>query len=379
MITIGVGLAAAIVAFLILTGFQARVKEKISSFSADLMVTKYTLNNSTEEQPIDINIELYNHPERIPLIDHIQEYSHKAGLIKTSNEVLGVIVKGVGKSFDLTRFRENMTRGRFINFTDSTYSNEIVLSEVIANKLNVDIGDDVIIHFFQRPPRFRKLKVVGLYETNLADYFDGKFIIGDIRLIQRLNDWNAHTAGGLQIFVKDITKIDEAEAAVNELTGYELMAEKISDKYEAVFDWLGLLSRQVQILLGIILIVICLNMVSIVMILVMERTQMIGVLKAMGSPNGLIRRVFFYNGVSLIAQGLLLGNVLGLGLCFLQYQFRFIRLNPRDYYMSFVPVAWDWLIVVVLNILFFLVIASLIGVLTALVSSVKPIKAIKFD
>lgn len=379
IVSIAVGLAAAMVSFLVMTGFQQTVKDKIYSFSAHLLITKYTMNNSMEEQPFDFNIDLYNNPNQFGFIDHVQEYSHKAGLIKTDNEVLGVIFKGVGKSFDFAQFEENMIEGRFIQFPDSGYAREVVLSEVIANKLKLKVGEEVVIHFFQNPPRFRKLKISGIYETNLSDYFDSKVILGDIRMVQRLNDWRDSVAGGLQIYIKDPRKVDEAATAIGERMDYDLFIEKVSDKYVQVFEWLGLITRQVNILLGIILIVVCVNMISVILILVMERTQMIGILKAMGSGDQMIRTIFIYNGISLILKGLLFGNILGLGLCYLQYEFQFIKLNPHDYYMNYVPIGWDWEIVLVLNLVVFMVVALVLLLPTAIVSRINPIKAIRFD
>ncbi len=377
--SIAIGLAAAIVAFLIMTGFQETIKHKIYSFSAHLLITKYTLNNSAEEQPFNFNIDLYNHYDRFGFVDHVQEYIHKPGLIKTEEEVLGVVFKGVGRSFDLHRFEENMVRGEFLHFPDSGYAHEVLLSEVIARKLNVKMGDDIVIHFIQNPPRFRKLKVVGLYETNLSDYFDSKVIIGDIRMVQRLNDWSDSTAGGLQVYVKDINKINEAATAISESMDYDLFTEKVSDTYVQVFEWLGLVSRQVKILLGVILTVVCVNMISVILILVMERTQMIGVLKAMGARNRLIRSVFVYNGISLILKGLLFGNMLGLGFCYLQNRFQFIKLNAHDYYMSYVPIGWDWQLVLLLNLLVFVVVTLVLLLPTAIVARINPIQAIRFD
>jgi lipoprotein-releasing system permease protein len=379
IVSIAVGLAAAMVSFLIMMGFQQTVKNKIYSFSAHLLITRYTMNNSMEEQPFDFNIDLYNNEEQFGFIDHIEEYSHKAGLIKTDNEVLGVVFKGVGKSFDKNQFKENMIQGEFLHFPDSGYTREVVLSAVIANKLKSKVGDDVVIHFFQNPPRFRKLKVVGIYETNLSDYFDSKVIIGDIRMIQRLNDWRDSIAGGLQIYVKDPNTIDEAAKTIGESMDYDLFIEKVSDKYVQVFEWLGLITRQVNILLAIILIVVCVNMISVILILVMERTQMIGVLKAMGATDKLIRSIFVYNGISLIMKGLFFGNLLGLGLCYMQYKWKFIQLNPHDYYMSYVPIGWDWEVVMILNALVFTVVTLVLLLPTAIVSRINPIKAIRFD
>ncbi|MFZ1808721.1 MAG: FtsX-like permease family protein [Cyclobacteriaceae bacterium] len=379
IVSIAIGLGAAIVSFLIMGGFQETIKSKIFSFSSHMIVTRFTMNNSMEEQPFFYNIDLYKDYQKYEYIDHVQEYSHKAGLIKTDDEVLGVVFKGVGKSFDLNAFKQNMVEGEFLHLPDSSYAFETVISQTIANKIKAKVNDDIIVHFFQNPPRFRKLKVVGIYETNLSDYYDSKIIIGDIRLISRLNDWADSVAGGLEVFVKDPKDIDLAYSTIGEDMDYDLYIEKVSDKYVQVFEWLGLISRQVNILLVVILIVVCVNMISVVLILVMERTQMIGLLKSMGANNGMIRSVFVYSGMNLITKGLLYGNAIGLGLCYIQYQFRLVQLNPHDYYMSFVPIGWDWGMVILLNLLVFAVVTLVLLVPTAIVSRISPIKAIRFD
>jgi lipoprotein-releasing system permease protein len=377
--SMALGLAAAIVSFLIMEGFQETVKNKIYSFSGHLHITKFSMSNSMEEVPMYTNMELFNNYKQYGFVRHMQEYAHKACLIKTDEEVLGVIMKGVGKSYDTASFKSNLTEGRFIHFPDSGYANEVLLSKSIAGKIHASLNDQVVIHFFQNPPRFRRLKVVGIYETNLSEYFDDKIIISDIRLIARLNDWADSVAGGIEVFVNDINRIDEAGEELAQSIDYDQYVQSVSDKYIQVFEWLHLLSRQVTILLVIILVVICVNMISVILILVMERTQMIGTLKALGAANKLIRSVFIYNGISLISKGLLLGNVVGLGLCFLQDRFHFITLNPQDYYMSFVPISWHWEIVGLLNLLMFAVVTVVLLVPTAMISGIRPIKAIRFD
>jgi lipoprotein-releasing system permease protein len=421
--SIAVGLAASIVSFLIMKGFQETVKNKIYSFSGHLLITRLTTNNSQEELPIDFNSELYNFQKNFPYIDHIQEYAHKAGLIKTENDVLGVFIKGVGKSFNQEAFRDNLIEGEFIHFSDSGYASEVVLSKTIADILKAKTGDDLVVHFFQSPPRFRKLKVTGIYETNLSEYFDSKIILGDIKMIQRLNDWRDSIAGGLEVFIKpdyykhsallseqiDIAvsdadfegdgfigktlagigawwsfdyeqaSVEKAREDIGAINDYDQNIELIREKYVQVFEWLNLLSRQVNILLGIILVVICFNMISIVLILVMERTQMIGMLKALGSQDKLIRSVFIYNGVNLVVKGLIFGNVVGLGLCFLQDKFQIVKLNAKDYYMSFVPIGWHWDIVIGLNVLTLTVVTIVLLLPTMAISKIRPIKAIRFD
>ena len=377
--SIAIGLAVMIISFLIMIGFRETVTNKIYNFSSHLIVTKYTSNDTFEEAPLSLNNELYDNYSEYGFIDHVQDYSHKAGLIKAEEEVLGIIFKGISERFDTVRFKPSLIEGRFLHFDDPSYSKEVLLSREIARKLNLSVNDDVIIHFFQNPPRVRRLKVVGIYETNLSEYYDNRFIIGDIRLIRGLNNWPDSVAGGLEIFVRNAGDLDEAESQVLRLMNYDMAVQKVSNKYIQVFDWLHLISRQVNIFLTIILLVVCVNMVSIILIMIMERTQMIGLLKAFGSSNGMIRRIFGYHGFGIIVRGLLIGNLLGLGLCLIQYYFKVIPLNPRDYYMSFVPIGWDWGIVLFLNVLTLVVVALIILIPTLVITRVDPIRSIRFD
>jgi lipoprotein-releasing system permease protein len=379
VVSIALGLGASIIAFLIMKGFQQTVKDKIYGFSGHIIITKFTTNNSPEEQPMDFRVDVYNHTEKYPFIRHIQEYANKPGLLKTDDEIVGILIKGIGKNFDLRSFKESMVEGKFISFPDSTYSSEVVVSRTISNQLKTKVGDEIIVHFFQNPPRFRKLKVVGIYETNLSEYFDSKVILGDLRLIQRLNNWPDSVAGGLEVFVKDPEKVEEAALTIGQMMDHDLNVEPINVRYIQIFEWLNLLSRQVNILLIIILTVVCVNMISIVLILVMERTQMIGMLKAVGASNGLIRSIFMHSGISLILKGLLFGNLVGLGLCFVQHKFKLIPLNPKDYYMDFVPISWNWEIIGILNLLTFTIVTLILLLPTRAISNINPIRAIKFD
>ena len=426
--SIAIGLAAAIVSFLIMEGFQNTVKEKIYAFSNHLLITKFTMNNAVAEQPFEFTIDLYKNPGNFPFVRHVQEYSHKAGLIKTETEVLGIVFKGISKSFSREDFSENLVEGKFLSFPDSGYSHEIIVSRIIADKINAKVGDDIILHFFQNSPRFRKLKIVGIYETNLSEYFDSKVVIGDLKLVQQLNDWAANQAGGLEVAIDfnhfnsfqlwkddisayknairerilnnpevenkylatasaiwnykfdfDQAALDEAQRQLGESMDFDLNIETVRDKYTQVFEWLDLVKRQVRILLGIILIVVSVNMISVILILVMERIPMVGLLKAVGAQNKLIRSVFVFNGMNLIAKGLLYGNAIGLGFCFLQYQFHWIKLNPHDYYMSYVPVQWNWFTVLLLNLIVFGVVSLVLLLPTRFIARIQPVKAIRFD
>ncbi|MCK5699909.1 MAG: ABC transporter permease [Cyclobacteriaceae bacterium] len=376
--SIGIGLAIMIISFLILKGFQLKIQEKIISFGGHLQVTKFTLSQSYEEDPISKNLALYHDYSQYNYIDHIQEYANKAGLLKANEEVMGIVLKGVSNTFDLSKFEQNITDGEFPELNDESTSNETMISQNIANKLNLEVGDDALIYFIQNPPRVRKLKISGIYETGMED-FDEKIILGDIRLVQRINNWPDSLVGGFEIFLNDFDEADYYQSKLEDVVGYELYIEKISDKFAEIFDWLLLLNRNVVIFLSLTLFVACFNMVSILLILIMERTQMIGVFKALGAANKIIRKIFIYNGMQLILKGLLLGNFIGITFGVLQSKFHFLSLDPKNYYMEFVPISWNWGIIVLLNMLTFIMVSLVLTVPTMIISRISPIKSIRFD
>lgn len=376
--SIGFGLAIMIISFLILKGFQHNIQEKIISFGGHLQVTKFTLSQSYEEDPISKNLALFQDYSKHKYIDHIQEYANKAGLLKANEEVEGIVLKGVSSTFDLTNFEQNIIEGDFPDLDGESTTNEIMVSQNIANKLNLILGDDALIYFIQNPPRVRKLQISGIYETGMED-FDEKIILGDIRLVQRINNWPDSLVGGFEIFLQDFDQADYYQSQLEDEVGYELYIEKISDKYVEIFDWLLLLNRNVVIFLSLTLFVACFNMVSILLILIMERTQMIGVFKALGATNKIIRRIFVYNGIQLIVKGLLLGNFIGIAFGVLQSRFQFFTLDPKNYYMEFVPIEWNWSIIILLNMLTFITISFVLIIPTMIISRISPMKSIRFD
>ncbi len=378
--SVGLGLGIMIVSFLILGGFRQTIQDKIFSFGAHIQITKYSLNNSYQEDPISIQ-SLLTTLQAYDFVENAHAFSHKAGLLRTDDEIFGALLKGVDRNFDTLHFADNMVEGNFINFSDSTasgYSTNVVISRKIANTLVLGVGDDVIMDFIQDPVRTRKLHITGIYDTGLEE-FDEKIIIGDLGMIQRLNQWGDSLAGGVEVYLKGFNRIDEAAETLNDEVDYTLYVEKVSDKYIQMFEWLGLLKNNVVIFLVLILFVACFNMVSILLILIMERTQMIGVLKALGASNRLIRKIFSYNGFILVLKGMLLGNIIGIGFGLLQYYFQIIPLDPENYYMDFVPIQWDFLTIIGLNLLTFAIIALVLNIPTTLILRIQPIRAIRFD
>lgn len=376
--SIAIGLAIMIISFMILGGFQQVISEKVFSFTGHYQIHRFSLSNDFEESPISIQSDFYKDYSALGFIRHVQSYANKPGLLKGEDEVQGVIMKGVGPDFDSLAFQNAMVRGRFIQFSEEGASNEIVLSNKIANTLMLDVGDKVVMYFVQDPPRFRNFDIVGIYETFLED-FDDKIILGDIQTIRNLNGWERDQVGGFEVFIQDPNKIDTYEDEIYQIVDYDLKMDKVTDRFIQIFDWLYLLNNNVYVFLGLILFVAMFNMVSILFILIMERTQMIGILKALGSKNSQIRRIFVWNGVRIIGRGLLVGNLVGLGFGFIQHHTQLIKLNAENYYMSYVPIHWDWGIILAMNLLILLATTAILFVPAMVISNIKPIKAIRFD
>lgn len=364
----------------ILEGFKSQIRQKIFSFSAHIQVTKYDLKKSYEESPLSLNTRLFRHPNSVQGIAHIQMFSNKPGLIRTKEDIMGVVLKGVWKDFDLSEFNKNIVAGEFISFPDSANSNQIMVSQKIADRLNLKIGEPVIMIFtrnFSNIPLYRKLFVSGTYETGLEE-FDEHFVLGDIRLNRKINDWADTVAGGYEIFVKDFSKIDTIGERVFDYMDYDMQIEKVTNKYIQIFEWLKLLDRNVLIFLILILFVASFNMIATLFIMIMERTSMIGILKALGAKNRQIQQIFIYNGAYIILKGMFWGNLVGLGFCLLEDLFHFVPLDPENYYMSFVPIKFNWFYIGAVNLITFLIVTTVLLIPAFVISKMKPIRAIRF-
>lgn len=376
--SIGIGLAILIISFLILFGFKSTIREKIVSFGAHLQLTGYATTNSYESSPISTTSDFFQNTDTINYISHSQVFAYKAGLLSTEEEVYGFIMKGVGEDFNREQFAKNIITGDFINFADTTANNKIVISKKIANVLQIEVGEALQAVFIQENIRRRKLEVVGIYDTGMED-FDEKIIIGDISLIQKLNGWDENMVGGFELFVDDFNNLDYYVDQVFEMVGYDYYLQSVKDRYLEIFDWLSLINQNVYIFLVIILFVASFNMISVLLILIMERTQMIGTLKALGATNRQIRNIFINNGLILVFKGLLWGNLIGIGLCALQFNLQLIPLDPENYYMNYVPIEWDWLTIFLLNLLTFTIVAVVLLLPALFISRISPVRSIRFD
>ena len=378
IVSISVGLGIMIISYIIMGGFEDTITNKMVGFVGHLQVTKYTLNSTYEELPISKEDSIYQFINDLSYVKHIQGVAHKVGLIQTDEEIHGIVFKGVDENFNLEQFGQVISEGRVIDNKTGQPSYEIMISKKIADLLKISLQDEIRIYFIQNPIRVRKFKIVGIYTSGMEE-FDEQLLIGDIRIIQQLNDWRNSLVGTLEVFIDDFDKLEAAEEELFRRTQYDLFVDKITDKHIEIFDWLSLVNRNVTILLTLILFIASFNMVSVLLILIMERTQMIGVLKAIGASNKFIRQIFTYHGIKLIVLGLVWGNIIGLSFGFIQDKFKLIPLDPVNYYMEYVPIKWEWTGIIGLNILTFTVVTLVLVIPTLLISKIEPIKSIKFD
>lgn len=378
--SVALGIAIMVVSFQILGGFQNNIKDKIFSFAGHIQIKKLSFSNSFEEEPIFLNDERMTLLKEDPHVKHVQEFAHKPGLINQNDEVFGLLFKGVTDSFDVEYFGDYLIEGEFPKLKDSTrlFSNQVMISQRMADRMEVEIGDRIVSHFIMDPPRTRSLIVTGIFVTGL-DNFDEQTAIGDINLIRDLNDWAPQEVGGYEVFIDDIDELEKADDSIIQRLPVGLYTETASEKFNTIFDWLGLLSQNVFILITLILFVACFNMVSVLFILIMERTQMIGSFKAFGATNKLIRRIFAFNGLRLVVQGLFVGNLIAIGFGALQYYFKIIPLEASTYYMEYVPIDWNWFSTIGINVLTFVLVGLTLIIPTAIISRISPLKAIRFD
>ncbi|MEY2704758.1 MAG: hypothetical protein RL407_820 [Bacteroidota bacterium] len=376
--SLALGLGVAMLSIMVLGGFQKSVSSRVYGFTGNFQVQKYQMSSAYEEQPFSVDPEFLAKAKEFPFVGKVQSYAHKAALLKGEEEVEGVVLKGVDRDLDTLGFAKYLVEGRMLHLPDSGVSNEILVSKLVANKLLLQLGDKVTLYFVQQPPRFRRVEVVGIFETYLEN-FDEQVILGELQTIRNLNGWSKEQVGGLEIHLKDPTQSDDYTTLIEEELDYDLRLIDSRERYLDIFDWLKLLDTNVIVFITLIGVVALVNLGAILFILIMERTQMIGILKAMGSKNSQIRRLFFWSGLHILGKGLLLGNAVGLIIGGLQYHFHLIPLDPASYYMPAVPIDWNWPAFLLLNLGLILLTAVVLWIPVGFISRVDPVKSIRFD
>jgi len=371
------GLAVMIISFAIITGFKKEIEQKVTGFAGVAQITAYDLNSSYESTPINRKQGFLNSLAKFKSIEKVNPYAYKAGIISSNGDIEGVVLKGVDFDFDWSFFKNKIVNGKLPKYQDSISSNQVLISAFTANRLSLKTGDSFTMFFVQEPIRKRKFTISGIYSIGMED-LDKVFVIADIKQIQKLNDWQPDQIGGFEIVANSNANILEISDLVRSEVGPELNSISILERYPQLFEWLNLLDVNADVILVLMLLVAGINMISALLIMILERTNMIGILKALGAGNVSIRKIFIYNAIYLIGYGMILGNILGLGICFLQQQFQFLKLDQQSYYLSSVPIDLDFKTVLFLNLGTLLVSLLMLIIPSSLVSSISPVKAIRF-
>jgi len=371
-------LAVMMLSVAIIKGFKTEIQEKVRGYIGDVRIFKFDLNNSFELSPFVPEPETINNLKKNPEVEYFQPYATKPAIISANNEVEGINFKGIDKTFNWDYIRKHLVSGTVIDFSDSTKATrQIMISQFTASRMNLKIGDNFIMYFVQDPPRKRPFKIVGIYNIGVEE-IDKNFVIGDLSLIRRLNNWKADEIGGIEIRIKDFSRLKQTSADIYKGLEIKLKSESVQEYFPAIFTWLSLLDVNTTVLLVLMMVVGVINMITALLIMILERTNMIGLLKSMGMTDVSIMKVFLYNAIYLVGIGLLLGNILGLGLGFIQQYTHVFKLDQSSYYLSYVPIEIHFLDVLLLNIATVVICFLVLIIPSMLVSKISPLKAIRF-
>ncbi|MEC5146889.1 FtsX-like permease family protein [Chitinophaga sp. 212800010-3] len=378
-----VSVAVMILATALVNGFQEVIQEKIFSFWGHIHINQYQPNAGplTEEIPFSSRNSLIDSIRLAPGIKTVNRYATKSAIIKSDKEIDGILFKGIDKDYDWQELKRFVQSGNLIHYNDSSFAPEIMISEHMAKELHLKVNDKAVIYFIQGgglPPRARKLTVTGIFKTGIEEY-DKTYVIGDLNLIRRLNDWSPDEVGGYEIILRDYHMMDSTARYIdNHLLPDQLFTRTVRDIYPNIFDWLQLQNQNELIILIIMTIVAIINMTTAILILILERTNMIGIAKALGMRNWNIQMVFVYQAAYIVLIGILIGDFFGLGLAFLQQNTGFFKLPEESYYMSVAAISIHWEAIININISTFLICFLILMIPSFIIQRISPVKAIQF-
>lgn len=380
IIAIALGMIMMLIAVATGIGLQKTIRDKVSSFGGDILVSNFDGNNSEETvNPVSIKQSFYPEFTEVPEVTHVQAVAAKAGIIRTETDFEGVMVKGLGADYDWSRIEEYIIKGRAPVFTGNL-NTETLLSNYLANRLGFAVGDKLIVYFINKDtgkPTPLRLDIVGLYESAYQE-FDKVYLMADIRHIRRINKWNKDAVGAFEIFVDDFDKIQDVNNKVYQNTESTLRSMSIMQRDPSIFEWVRLFDFNTYLIIAVMIIVASINMIVALLVLIIERSQMIGVLKALGSSDWSVRKIFLYNAFYIISKGLLWGNLIGIGLLLIQKFFGIITLNPETYYVKVAPVVINVGHILLLNlgVLFLCILIMIIP--SYIITKISPAKTIRF-
>jgi lipoprotein-releasing system permease protein len=385
---IAIGMIMMIISVSTGIGLQQKIREKVSAFNGHIIITNYDDNQSEVSiNPISTNQDFYPKFKNIEGINHIQAVATKAGIIRTENSFEGIIFKGVGKDYSWSNLKEYLIEGKLPDVSKKL-NPQVIISKYLADRLHLKVGDKFNTYFMKADnnqlPNLRVFEITGIYNSGFQE-FDATYIIGDIRHVQKINKWKPDQVGAFEVFIDDFKKIDEKGNEIYQNTENKEDASKtldtvtISEKYFNIFEWLELFDFNIIVILVIMIVVATINMVVALLVLILERTQMIGILKALGANNWSVRKIFLYNAFYLIIHGLLWGNIIGIGLIVIQQQFGIVKLNPESYYVNVAPAYLDWLYILLLNLGTIVICLFVLLIPSYIITKISPVKAIRFE
>ncbi len=380
---IAIGVVMMLIAIATGAGLKHKIREKITAFSGHVQIYNYD-NNRSDISVVPVSIEQDFYPEfrSVDGITHVQTVATKAGVIRTEETFELAIAKGVGTDFNWKIFSEYIVEGRLPNY-GAELNEEVLMSRIMANRLQLKVSDSFLTLFMKedtgKTPNQRRFKIVGIYDSGLEE-IDERYLFTDIRHIQRMNKWKPNEVGNFEVFLNDFDDLEKKTFEIHGNTVATLDTQNVKNKYRQIFEWIPLFDFNIALIIGIMIIVGGINMITALLVLILERTQMIGVLKALGSSNWSIRKVFLYNATYLIGVGLLWGNGIGLLIIWLQSQFKLFKFpNPKEYYVEYIPVSIDVLTVFLLNLGVLLLCLLMLLLPSYIITKITPVKAIKFE
>lgn len=383
IVAVAISVLMMIVAVSTGVGFQQKIREKITSFHGHVLVSNYDNNQSNITlEPLSLQQDFYPKFSVVSQVNGVYPFATKAGVIRTKETFEGVVYKGVGLDYNWQYIQDYITDGRLPKFLDNQLSNEVLVSEYLANRLKVKVGDKLTMYFLKENteslPNIRGFEIVGIFNSGFRE-FDQTYLIGDLRQVQRLNKWSKEEVGAFELYIDDFEKIDQVSKEVYDYLPSTLNAVAITEKYYNIFEWLKLFDFNIYVILVIMLIVAVINMIVVLLVLILERSQMIGVLKSIGASNWAIRKIFLYNATYIVLKGLLYGNLLAISLLFLQKYFKIVALDPSQYYVSYVPVDINWFYILAINLVMIIWIYLVLILPSYLITKISPIKVLRFQ
>jgi lipoprotein-releasing system permease protein len=380
VVAVALSVSVMIIAGAMITGFQKEISNKIFDFWGHIHIQKYEESSSYEDEPISIRPSFYDSLKKINGVTHIQVFARKAGIIKTDSDIEGIVLKGIGKDFNWNLFNQYIIAGSALHGGDSSDYKKIIISQTTADRLRLKLGEKLRIFFLKENQQVgRVFTITGIYKTGLLEY-DKVYALVDIAQIQRLNGWTHDEVGGFEVFINDVTHIDELGKTINEdYVGRNLTALTIKEVYPNIFDWLNLQNTNERVILILMTLVAAINMITALLILILERTNMIGILKSLGATNWSVRKIFLLFAGYIISLGLIWGNFIGIGLCLIQKYCHVIRLPEESYYISVAPINLDSFFILLINVATLIVCLLVLIIPSYLVTRIQPVKAIRFS